>query len=239
MITVDVFTLGYNEENILPHYIDHYKSFCRNITFYNNCSTDNSVDICLKNGVKVVNTDLNELNDVANINIKHSCYLNSDADFCIVTDTDELLYHPDIVKLLTYYKTTGVNLPKIRGYTMATNSGYPKVGNLIKDIKTGIPSINYAKRCIFDPKLKINWSVGQHILLGVKGSYKESEQEDLSLLHYKFIDREEIHKKKISYSKRMSNINKINGFGSGYNHYDKKQTDAWFDSHVKDSIQVI
>jgi glycosyltransferase involved in cell wall biosynthesis len=146
MVTVDVFTLGYNEEKILPHFIHHYKTFCRNITFFNNMSTDSSVKICIDSGVTVIDTGLDEFNDIANVQIKHASYVNSDADFVIVVDTDELVYHPDIVNLLEGYKEDGVTLPKIKGYTMVTDSGYPEVGKLTQIVTKGIPSINYAKR---------------------------------------------------------------------------------------------
>lgn len=239
MVTVDVFTLGYNEERILPHFIDHYRRFCRNITFYNNMSTDSSVKICLDNGVNVINTGIDELNDIENLKIKQSCYFNSDADFVIVVDNDELVYHPDIINLLEGYKEQGINLPKIRGYTMATTAGYPEVGKLVQTVTKGVPSINYAKRCIFSPKLGINWSAGCHKIVSVRGEYKESDQQDLSLLHYKFIDKKEIHDKKMSYSKRMSNINKMYLLGAYYNVYDYEETEKWFDDHVKQSIKVI
>ena len=239
MVTVDVFTLGYNEEKILPHFIHHYKTFCRNITFFNNMSTDSSVKICIDSGVTVIDTGLDEFNDIANVQIKHASYVNSDADFVIVVDTDELVYHPDIVNLLEGYKEDGVTLHKIKGYTMVTDSGYPEVGKLTQMVTKGIPSINYAKRCILNPKLRVRWGPGCHQLLSIDREYKESDQQDLSLLHYKFMDRKEIHDKKISYAKRMSNLNKMHGLSSHYNNYDYDETEKWFDDHIKKSIKVI
>jgi len=44
-MTIDVFTTCYNEEIILPYFIRHYKQFARNITIYDNMSTDNSINI--------------------------------------------------------------------------------------------------------------------------------------------------------------------------------------------------
>jgi glycosyltransferase involved in cell wall biosynthesis len=239
MVIVDVFTMGWNEEKVLPHFIDHYKKFCRNVTFYNNCSTDNSVEICKSNGVEVINTGLDEINEFKYCEIKQNSYKNSDADFVIVVDTDEFVYHPDIIILLENYKNSGVTLPKTRGYTMSTNDGYPEVGQIINKIKRGIPSINYAKRCIFNPKLDIKWAVGCHKLISVDGKVKESDQEDLSVLHYKFIDRQEIHSKKLAYSRRMSEQNKTYGFATHYNNYDYNETEKWFDDHIINSILVI
>lgn len=239
MVTVDVFTMGYNEEKILPHFINHYKQFCRNITFYNNCCTDNSIDICKANGVTVIDTGLDEINDIEFLKIKQNSYINSDADFVIVVDTDEIVYHPDLLKLLELYKTQGVTLPKVRGYTMATDKGYPSEGLLVESIKTGIVARQYAKRCIFSPKLSIRWSTGQHAIVNCQGLLKESEQEDISILHYKFVDRAEIHQKKISYAKRMSQFNKKNSLGTYYYDYDKNETENWFQDHVNRAIIVI
>jgi hypothetical protein len=239
MVAVDVFTLGYNEEKMLPHFIKHYKQFCRNITFYNNCSTDSSVDICNVNGVKVINTNINELNDIKNIEIKNYCYHESDADFVIVVDTDEFVYHPDILNLLELYKKQNITLPKVRGYTMASNDGYPKEGLLTEKIKTGKADLNYAKRCILNPKLKVFWGAGQHKTSKIIGKLKESDQEDICILHYKFICREEIQMKKKSYSERMSYMNKTLLLGSHYNNYNYDDTEKWFDDNLVDLVKVI
>lgn len=240
MVTVDVFTLGYNEECILPHFINHYKQFCRNITFYNNCSTDNSVDICKSMGVNVIDTNLNELNDVANIAIKNNSYQKSNADFVIVVDTDELVYHPNIIKLLKYYKKNNITLPKVRGYTMASEKGYPKNDELlINHVKTGIIAPNYAKRCIFNPKLSIAWTPGQHGISKLNGLIVESEQQDISILHYKFLSLEEQQKKAKAYSQRMSVANKASNLGSHYNHYNEEKINKWFQEHIEAAITVI
>ena len=51
---IDVFAICYNEEIILPYFLKHYKKFVRNITVYDNMSTDNSVNIMNEHGVKVI-----------------------------------------------------------------------------------------------------------------------------------------------------------------------------------------
>lgn len=239
MVTVDLFTMGYNEEKILPHFIKHYKQFCRNITFYNNCSTDSSVDICKGNGVQVIDTGLDEINEIEYLKIKQNSYLNSDADFVIVVDTDEFVHHPDMLKLLELYKKENVTLPKVRGYNMATDKGYPNEGLMVDSIKTGLPAWSYAKRCIFNPVLKINWCAGMHYITNCVGPIKESDQADISLYHYKFIDREELHKKKKAYSERMSKFNLQNNLGSYYFSYDYEETEKWIDSFIRDSIKVM
>ena len=239
MVTVDVFTMGYNEEKILPHFIKHYKQFCRNITFYNNCSTDNSVDICKSNGVEVIDTGLDEINELEYIRVKQNSYLNSKADFVVVVDTDEFVYHPDILKLLKYYKEQSITLPKVRGYTKATDDGYPTEGLLTDKVKTGIVAINYAKRCIFDPRLRMGWGIGMHSLISCNGPVKESEQQDISILHYKFLDREETHKRKLDYANRISQFNKNNSFATHYFKYDRNETENWFQEHVNKAIIMI
>lgn len=239
MVTVDVFTMAYNEEKVLPHFIKHYKQFCRNITLYNNCSTDSTVQICKDNNVKVIDTGLDEINDLEFLRIKENCYLSSDADYVIVVDPDEFVYHPDMTKLLEEYKLKNITIPKTRGYTMATNDGYPNNGFLVDKIKTGIISIDYAKRSLFSPKLKIHWHAGMHRIISLEGPAKESEQQDISILHYKFIDRKEIHDKKIVYAKRMSQFNKKNSLGTYYYNYDRDETEKWFQDHVDRAITVI
>ena len=63
---IQIYTICYNEEIILQKFIDHYRlrfPSCE-ITIYDNMSTDNSRQIAIKNGCKIIDYDSN--NEVRN-----------------------------------------------------------------------------------------------------------------------------------------------------------------------------
>ena len=88
-MTIDVFSLCYNEEIILPYFLNHYKKFVRNFTIYDNMSTDNSVNIMNEYGVNVIPYDTQgKMDESTYLNIKNTCCKGSDADWVIVCDMD-------------------------------------------------------------------------------------------------------------------------------------------------------
>ena len=61
-------------------------------------STDNSVNIMNEYGVNVIPYDTQgKLEESAFLNIKNNSWKGSDADWVIVCDTDELIYHENII----------------------------------------------------------------------------------------------------------------------------------------------
>ena len=102
---VDIYTVLKNEEELLPFYLEHYKTRFPGcvIHIYDNNSTDQSVSICKAAGciiypfpdfIPYVNEELLQEH-------KNTCWKNSKADWIIVCDTDELIQidHRDLVKL--------------------------------------------------------------------------------------------------------------------------------------------
>jgi glycosyltransferase involved in cell wall biosynthesis len=91
---VTIFLLCYNEEILLPHTIQHYKSQLPNATIviYDNFSTDSSVKIAKENGCHVIQWDSNnEINDYRYLTIKNNCWKIVKTGWIIVADMDEWL----------------------------------------------------------------------------------------------------------------------------------------------------
>ena len=98
---VHAYFLCFNEEEIIPHLIKHYSTFCEKITIVDNNSTDNSVSIAKSfENVDVVtfNSD-NQFNDGIQATVKNQVWKSSVgiADYVIVGDSDEFLYHPNMI----------------------------------------------------------------------------------------------------------------------------------------------
>jgi glycosyltransferase involved in cell wall biosynthesis len=188
--------IAWNEVRILPFTLDHYSKFCEKIFVYDNMSDDGSDEIYKKyDNVSVIkwqNPD-GMYDELQQVNIRNSAYKNSrskGADWVIVCDCDEILYHPNLLDKLEEYKTLGVTVPKIDGHDMFSEEFPEYDGEPITD-KVKIGSDVYdvmSKNIIFDPKLDIKFGIGSHSFRAQNGTF--SNEPELKLLHYKFLGKE-------------------------------------------------
>jgi len=242
------YALAYNEEMILPQFIDHYKKFCDKIVIYDNMSTDNTKQIALDNGCEVISWEApgGGLNDQCYIEIKSQCYKQDREhfDWVMTVDSDELYTHKNgvggLLSCLERYKKQGVTLPKIKGYNMV---GPEKDCTDITKITKGVEDISYSKRCLFSPKLDMMWSWGchpQHSAEFVKNvsGVVESEESDILLYHYKYINLDYVINRHAAYSKRMSSFNKERGLAVHYDYEEERVRSEYLDLKNK-AVEVI
>lgn len=187
-MNIDVYTFCWNEEAILPFFLRHY--YARKIVVYDDGSTDRSREIAASDPrVEIREFPPRPYCDHGLMSeIKGTCWRGSDADWVVVVDVDEFLYHPDLVAELGRLKEAGVTLPAVHGYEMVGHGGLPVDDGrqLIETIRDGAPSPLYSKRCIFDPA-KVTGMV-----YGLGAHHWQAEGEvveggDLKLLHMNFL----------------------------------------------------
>ena len=214
--------LSWNEEKILPFVLDYYSNICQKIFVYDNMSTDSSDDIYKKYPkVTVIKWDSGEkFNDLTHVEIKNNSYKDRSrsqgVDWVIVCDCDEILYHPNLIEKLTQYKNDGITIPLVSGHDMVSNSFPDYDGDLITD-KIKIGSKRYEPMCkkiIFDPEIDVQYGFGAHNITSNKSIF--SKEEELKLLHYKFLGKDYVKDLYIKRAKRLSDFNLKNGFGRHY-----------------------
>lgn len=213
------YTITYNEELMLPHFIKHYKQFCDKIVVYDNMSTDRTKEIALDNGCEVISWEAEGggFNDYANVTIKSNCYKQDSKiyDWVITVDCDEFYTHKDgidkFLSVLDNYKNKGITLPKVKGYNMVSRNH--NFSDDFSSIRNGVPSESYSKRCIFNPKLNITWDVGCHEFKIIGNKEIESDEVSIILKHYKFINLLNLINKSKEYSSRLSKFNLQTGAG--------------------------
>lgn len=226
--TIEVFTITYNEEKIINFFIDHYMQFCSKITVMDNYSTDNTAEIVKsynseKIALKYYNSS-NSLDDSIYINIKNNCWKDSTADYVIVVDCDEFIYHNN---LKSFLNKTRQPVYRPIGFDMVSDNFPPLCGQLTDVITEGVFSSNYSKMCLFSPsKLAgINYELGCHNAQPIdKNNSRVTafESPELKLLHYKNLSFDYRYSKHVEYNKRMSNFNSQTGSGIHYT-YSKEQ----------------
>ena len=184
--------ITWNEGKILPFTLDHYSKFCDKIFIYDNMSDDSSDDIFKKyDKVTIRKWGTNKFNELEATDLRNNAYKISrgKADWVIVCDCDEFLYHPELIDTLTTYKANGVTVPKIDGHDMCSDEFPIYDGELLTD-KVKIGSETYDMMCkniIFNPVLDSKFGVGSHHFSADGAKY--SEKDELKLLHYKFLGK--------------------------------------------------
>lgn len=222
-LTIEAFILCYNEEKIIRYTLNHYLQFCSKIHVLDNFSTDNTLNILKKEypQVDVFQYDSkNQIRDDYYLHLKNSVWKGSQADFVIICDMDELLYHPNLIKELVKAKKDKVGIPTIEGYNMFSDI-FPENYNIpiTQQIQTGARNTNFDKSIIFNPKIikEILYNPGAHSCNPIYNyGYIPKTTNPIKLLHYKYIGLQYVIDKHKIYATRLSDFNKKTGFGAEY-----------------------
>ena len=188
-----MYTFCRDEELLLPYFFQHYNFADKIICFYDINSTDRSEKIIHRNKkCKSIKVDFNgKFRDDFLMYAKNSEWKESKgiADWVIVVDMDEFVYHPEnLVDYLHECEKRGNTIPKIKGYEMHSDTFPAGSSPLVRQIRFGAPSEKFNKLCVFNPNAieNINYEPGAHIC-HPEGNILTTRTAELMLLHYKFI----------------------------------------------------
>ncbi len=121
---IHLYSICYNEKVLMPHFLDYYSGFCDKIYIYDNQSDDDTVKICEKyNNVSVLTFDTaGKIRDDIYLTIKNNIWKKSRgiADYVIVCDIDEFLFHHDLMNFLNNIKSNNVTIVKPIGFNMVS-----------------------------------------------------------------------------------------------------------------------
>ena len=235
---IDVFAVCYNEEIILPYFLRHYRQFASNITIFDNMSTDSSVGIMKEANVNIIPFDTDgRFEEASLIQIRNNCWKKSDADWVIICDIDEFVYHPDIIGIL---KNTGANHIVTEGYEMMSEVLPIGEGHIYDEIKNGYFKAAYSKPCLFKPKsiAESNFAPGSHTANPTGRNVISVNDTDIKLLHYKYINRKVLIDKYAHYKIRQSPHMIANEWGN-YQEWGPDELNKQFDDWLVISENVI
>lgn len=226
-----IFTITYNEELILPHFINHYRTrfpAC-DIVIYDNMSTDDTVEIAKEMDCKVIPYDTNnKLSDSKYLEIKNNCW-KGQTGWVIVADCDEFL---DIWEKDLENETASII--SVEAYNMVNLTDSLN----IEDITHGVRSTSYDKAYCFNTSkiLEINYGPGAHSCnpFGVL----EYSSKKYEAWHYKYINIDFMINRHAIFASRLSQENINKGYGLHYM-YSPLQIRAEFDDARKKSIKLL
>jgi hypothetical protein len=238
-MVVHLYSSCYNEEVLMPYFLRHYSCFVDKIFIFDNHSNDSTPRIVdsFPKTERAVYGNPNFYYERDLINFKNEAYKNSRgvADWVIVVDVDEFIYHKNLISILRMYKERHITFPKISGYDMV-GFDYPKSdAPLYEIINEGVPSSLYCKRAVFDPRIDINYIPGAH-KCNPKGKILENNTAEIKLLHYRYLCKDFFIK---NIKKRMSRISEENikrGWGL-IKPKDGKTLDEWGSEQYENARQ--
>ncbi len=252
----------YNEERILPFFLDYYTRICDYIVFYDGSSTDRSRDIIVDwmNRGLGCEIELRVNRTVGTLDVYGESYakcpnlslhyvrthgwrslfpaIDGVLEWVLVVDCDEFVWHPDGVRnKLASYKSQGVYFPSPSNIQMMSRSFPAYHGqNLVDTVTQGYIdwSIEGVKRLAFDTSIKKNYNFKEfgYIVAGENTYDSEPIIDRLKVLHYPKLGFDFYKERTKLKGHRLSEDNKK--FGLSYHYAEQMDTtEAEFEALFK------
>ena len=187
---IHLYTLCWNDSRMLPHFFRHYSSLVDKFFVFDNGSTDGSLQLLAGNERVQVSHFPTEFDSFADTELRLSeeMWKNSKglADWVIVVDIDEHVYHEDLRSYLRICRQRGITAIQAFGYEMISET-FPDASMPLCDVVTnGVRTSEYCKLCLFDASAitRTNFSYGRHSA-SPQGRVKWPAVGEVLLLHYK------------------------------------------------------
>ena len=205
---VETFAVCHNEQVILPYFFRHYSQY-GSVTIFDNNSTDNSIEIAKRNNAHIFqfSTD-NEFREDILTNIRNICWKESKADWVMVVDIDEFVYHKNLIQILETIEGT-VILPRM--FNMYSDIFPTTEGQIYDEVKFGV-EFN-SKMSLFRPKeiKDINFEPGMHFA-NPEGNFNLNFTSPIIEMHFKNLGQEYVNNRNAYLNTRQSEVNRQNGW---------------------------
>ena len=191
---VHLYSLCWNDADMLGFMFRHYDRFVDRYVFFDDGSTDDSVEIIDAHPkAEVRHVSLNthpESFVLSGMQVLEECWKESrgEADWVICTDIDEHLCHPHFLGYLKSCQDAGVTLIPALGYQMLSETVPPPDATLCETVTTGAPWVQMNKLSVFAPDAieDTHFGIGRHTAEPV-GNIVLPQRDELLLLHYKYL----------------------------------------------------
>jgi len=153
---IHLYALSWNDADMLPFFFRHYDRFVSRYYIFDDGSTDESLAIMQSRQNVEVREFVREDADSFTLSeqaVSNHCWKESRgvADWVILTDIDEHLYHSDLLTLLIEYKAQGTTFVPALGYQMISED-FPSPSEMLCGTRTlGAPWKQMCKVSLFDP----------------------------------------------------------------------------------------
>jgi glycosyltransferase involved in cell wall biosynthesis len=208
-MNVEIYAPCHQEAKIIPYFMRHYNQYGK-VFLYEGHSTDGSRELAESLGATVINLDTNnEVRDDILMDIRNNCWKASKADWVIVCDMDEFVYHPNFI---AYLKTVKETIVCPRTFEMFSNKFPTTTGQIYDEVQHGFEI--RPKFFLFQPtKLKeMSYSAGSHEALP-QGEVYINYTTEIFCLHMRHLSIDHIVNRNAYLNSRRSEINKQMNWG--------------------------
>ena len=219
---------------MLPFFFLHYDKLVQRYIIYDDGSSDNSQEILRLNPKVELRPappySYSESRAGSLTTLLETCWRESRgiADWVIITDIDEHLYHPDMYGYLAQCRAQGVTIIPALGYQMLSEP-FPEHNTLLcQSLTRGACDLLYSKLSIFSPNEidAVNYTPGRHCAAPT-GRVVLPARDELLLLHYRYLDFERVRKRYQVLATRHSEADSAMGWGSQYSWSSEQLRKAW------------
>jgi hypothetical protein len=242
-VVIHVYSLCWNEERILPYFFKYYDKIADKYYFLDNNSTDNSYSILKSHPNTIVNKiDLqgSSVVEAAKQQYNHMWEQSRGiADWVIICDVDEYLYHLDLRNYLEKCTSTGITLVVPTGYEMISEVFPSSDKPLYETVKYGVRSKYMDKPQMFNPTeiQEINFWPGRHGAEPI-GNVRKSSDMEVLLLHYKYLGFDYVNTRHLELKNGLRESDLAHGYGRQYL-WDEKERLETFLKLKNESIKVL
>lgn len=233
---IEIHALCHQEAKIIPFFMRHYTQYGQ-VILYEGHSTDGSRDLARSLGATVIDFDTdNQVRDDLFTELKNTCWKGSTADWVMVVDMDEFIYHPDMIQFLKTINESVI----VPAYFEMLHDEFPKVEpsqQLYDVVQMGFPI--KPKISVFKPrKIKnTNYGAGMHDALP-EGDVSILKNSGVMCFHMRHLGIDNVARRNAYLWGRQSQQNLDNRWGWHVS-IPKEEIQKYFDDHRRDCVNVM
>lgn len=219
---VHLYTICWNEAEMLPYFFRHYDSWIDRYVFYDDGSTDETLALLAAHPRVTVRHFTRKMPDTlvgSTMILQRRMWQESRGQdaWAVVTDIDEHIWHADMPAYLGRCSAAGVTAIPALGFQMISET-FPAPGELLAETRRmGAPNWMMNKLSIFDPDAieHTNFTGGRHLAVPA-GRVVYPEADEVRNLHYKYLDRNRIEARHRLLETRLGPRDRAEQAGSQY-----------------------
>ena len=207
----------WNEERIIPFFLRHYEPLVERMVIFDNGSTDRSRELFQRSAkVELRHFDSGDSFNLMNLVETNRCWKESRgcADWVIIVDIDEFIYHPSLRDYLAQCQKDDVTILHPVGMGMVSADFPDEASDLTKAVRRGVPEYRMDKPAVFNPDAidEINYEAGRHTA-SPTGRVTFPPVREVKLLHYKKLGLDYFVARTSEMRKRRTAMDREKGWG--------------------------